>query len=390
MIEERLYQRVYKTQERILKELGQTLRQIKNIRPTEAYRIKQLLLYGVKKDEILKVLSDSMDMSLYDTAQYLNEYAKRDYSFARVYYEANNVPYIKYENNIFLKARVDGIIKKVVADEFDLLSTTGLTYIDKFGNTVTKPIAEAYNEIVDKAVDEIAMGLETFESATAKQLKVLARNGLQSIEYASGRHKRLDSALRMNINDYINQIAIEQQRVMGEQFGADGWEVSVHEYPAEDHEELQGKQFSKDEYEKLNNGEEAKAYDKTVIKADEHRRAIGMYNCRHFAYSIVLGIDNPRYTNEELKKIRERNDKGFILDGMRYTMYEGTQMQRQMETNIRRVGDEITINEGYGDKERVDFLKGVRNQMIKEYNTFNKATGLKPYYERLRTYGKYN
>lgn len=386
MIEERLYQRVYKTQERILKELGDTLKQIKELRPSDLYRIKQLLKYGAKKDEILKVVANSMDMSLYDTAQYLNEYAKKDYNFAKVYYKANDVPFVSYENNVFLKARIDGIIKQVVGNEFDLLSTTGLTYIDRYGNVVTKPIAEAYMEIVDKAVDEVTMGMETFETATAKQLKVLAKNGLQSIEYESGRHRRLDTSLRMNINDYVNQIAIEQQRIMGEQFGADGYEISVHEYPAEDHEELQGKQFSLEEYAKLNNGDEAKAYDGTVIELNEHRRAIGMYNCRHIAYAIVLGVDNPRYTNEELQKIKERNDKGFIIDGVRYSMYEGTQMQRQMETNIRRVGDEITINEAYGDKERVQFLKGVRQQMVNEYNTFNKATGLKPYYERLRTY----
>ena len=389
MIEERIVNRVYKTQERILKELGEVLRQIRDLRPTEIYRIKQLLKYGVKKDEILKVIADSMDMTLYDTAQYLNEYAKRDYSFAKVYYKANDIPFISYENNIFLKSRIDGIIKRVAGEEFDLLSSTGLTYIDKYGNKVTKPIAEAYAEIVDKAVDEVAMGFETFESATAKQLKVLAKNGLQSIEYESGKHRRLDTALRMNINDYINQIAIEQQDVMGQQFGANGYEISVHEFPAKDHEKLQGKQFSLEEYNKLNSGLEAKAYDGTIIPFDEHRRAIGLYNCKHIAYSIVLGIDNPRYTNEELKQIRDRNEKGFVIDGVRYSMYEGTQMQRKMETNIRRVGDEITIQEAYGTdeaKERVQYLKGLRNQMINEYNIFNKATGLKPYFERLRTY----
>jgi hypothetical protein len=386
MIEERLYQRVYKTQERILKELGEVLREIKELRPSEIYRIRQLMLYGVKKDEILKVVADSLDKSLYDTAQYLNEYAKKDYSFAKVYYEANDVPYVKYENNIFLKTRIDGIIKQAVGEEFDVLSSTGLTYIDRYGNVVTKPVAEAYNEIVNKALDEVTMGMETFESATAKQLKVLAKNGLQAIEYESGKRRRLDTAVRMNVNDYINQIAVEQQRIMGEQFGADGWEISVHEYPAVDHEKLQGRQFNLEEYAKLNNGEEAKAEDGTIIKADEHRRAIGMYNCRHIAYSIVLGIDSPRNTEEDLQKIIDRNEKGFKIDGKKYTMYDGTQMQRKMETEIRRVGDEITITEAYGDKDRVDVLKEMRRQMILKYQEFNNRTELKPYYERLRTY----
>ena len=386
MIEERLYNRIYKTQERILREIGETLKEIKQLRPSDIYRIKQLLLYGVKKDEILKVLADSMGETLYDTAQYLNEYAKRDYNFAKVYYDERGVPFISYENNIFLKSRIDGIIKEINREEVQLLATAGLTYIDKFGNRVTKPLEDAYKEIVDKAVDEVTMGVESYNSAVEKQLKVLAKNGLQSIEYASGTHRRLDTALRMNVNDYVNQLAIEQQRIMGEQYNSDGVEISVHEHPAVDHEELQGRQFSNEEYAKLNNGEETKAEDGTVIPANPKRRMIGMFNCRHIAYAIVLGVDNPRYTKEELQEIIDRNEKGFTYDGEHYTMYEGTQMQRKMETQIRKIGDEIAINEGYGDEERVAFLKGVRQACINEYHRFNNISGLKPYYERLRTF----
>lgn len=386
MIEERIYNRIYKTQENILKELGEVLKEIKTLRPTELYRIKQLLLYGAKKDQILKIVADNLGITIYDTAQYLDEYARRDYSFAKVYYQANNVPFPSYDNNIYLKARIDGIIKELNKKEIQLLKTTGLTYIDRFGNLVTKPIEQAYIEIVDKAVDEISMGYETFENATAKQLKILAKNGLQSIEYESGRHRRLDSALRMNISDYLTQLTIEQQRIMGEQFGSDGVEISAHQHPAEDHELLQGRQYSNKEYDKLNNGEKTKAEDGTIIEEDENRRPIGLYNCKHIAYSIVLGVDNPRYTKEELKEIIEKNEKGFNYLDKHYTLYEGTQLQRRMETEIRKTNDEIIINKSYGDKERVDFLNLVKKQQIAEYNNFNKISGLKPYYERLRTY----
>lgn len=386
MIEERIVNRIYNTQKRILQELGTVLKEIKEIRPSELYRIKQLLKYGTNKDKILKVISESLGTTLYDTAQYLDEYAKRDYNFAKVYYQANDVPFISYENNIVLRTRINGIIREINKKEIQLLKSTGLTYIDRYGNKVTKPIAEAYNEIVDKAVDEITMGMETFEGATAKQLKVLAKNGLQTIEYESGRHRRLDTALRMNLNDYVNQIANEQQEIMGEQYHADGYEISVHIHPAIDHEELQGRQFKKNEYIKLNNGERAKAEDGTIIEENINRRQIGMFNCRHKAYAIVLGVDNPRYTKEELQKIIDQNEKGFEYNGEHFTLYEGTQMQRRMETQIRKIGDEITINESYGDKERVQFLKQVRQECINEYNKFNKVSGLKPYYERLRTY----
>ena len=47
---------------------------------------------------------------------------------------------------------------------------------------------------------------------------------------------RLDSAVRMNIKDGILQLHNKTQEIIGEQFKSDGWEITVHENPAEDHE----------------------------------------------------------------------------------------------------------------------------------------------------------
>ena len=41
------------------------------------------------------------------------------------------------------------------------------------------------------------------------------------------------------------------QKIIGEEIGADGYEISVHSNPAPDHELVQGRQFSLEEYEKL-------------------------------------------------------------------------------------------------------------------------------------------
>ena len=66
------------------------------------------------------------------------------------------------------------------------------------------------------------------------------------------------------------------------------------------------------------------------------RRSIGQYNCRHLVYSIILGVNIPQYNNKQLKKIIDDNNKGFEYEGKHYTKYEGSQMQRRLENEIRK------------------------------------------------------
>ena len=57
-------------------------------------------------------------------------------------------------------------------------------------------------------------------------------------------------------------------------------------------------------------------------------RPISEYNCYHYTFAIVLGVNNPEYTNEKLQEINDNNKKGFEFEGKHYTNYEvldGTQ-----------------------------------------------------------------
>ena len=202
-----------------------------------------------------------------------------------------------------------------------MTSTIGIGFLFEGldGQIIFKNIRQSYDEIIDKAVLAISQGKSTFYSEMRKALKELGHNGL--VLYDSGRTRRLDSALRMNILDGMRALNNETSRRFGEEYNADGIEISVLSKPAPAHADIQGKQFSIEEYDKLENGEIATDYKGNKYDGAD-KRHIGEYNCYHKIFSIVLGVSKPEYTDKQLNDIRESNLSGFEFEGKHYTMYE--------------------------------------------------------------------
>ena len=156
-------------------------------------------------------------------------------------------------------------------------------------------------------------------------------------------------------------------------FGCDGWEISAHAASAPDHEPIQGRQYSDANFEKLNN---------SLV------RRIGTLNCGHSAFPIILGVDSPQYTPEELDKFRSDNEKGVDYEGRHYTMYEATQRQRQLERSIRKQKRRILVAEqNPGDKERLQQTQIKYQVLDQEYKRFSKAAGLRLQHERMEMAG---
>ena len=154
--------------------------------------------------------------------------------------------------------------------------------------------------------------------------------------------------------------------------GCDGWELSAHAGSAPDHEPYQGKQYTDEEYTRLNN---------SLV------RRIGTLNCGHAASPIIMGVNSPQYTEEELEKFRKDNEAGVDFDGKHYTKYEATQKQRAFERAIRNRKREILVDEVLNDKEKLktDQIKMVR--LKQEYQRFSDGVGLPVQHARMETAG---
>ena len=254
----------------------------------------------------------------------------------------------------------------------------GFLFKDVNGQIYFKNIQQAYYEIIDRGILSISQGKETFQQEMRRIIKQLGNSGM--VIYESGRTRRLDSAIRMNILDGIRQVNNETTKRFGEEYGADGIEISVHANPAPDHADVQGRQFSKEEYKKLEDGEIAKDYKGRSRQLGHSKsgsyRHISEYNCYHKIFSIVLGVSEPEYSERQLNEIQEKNMKGFEFEGKHYSLYEGSQLCRRVELEIRKSKDTQILARASGDDELVLQSQGRITKLTNKYREILKASGL--------------
>lgn len=395
---ERIVQRQINANEKILEEIGKVLGETGDLIPSQAYTIGQQLKYGESLDKIVKTLAKNSRISEKEIYEMLEKEAMKNLELKKIYFKAKNIDYIPYRKNKELQALVERISTATLQAYRNISRTTGITYLDALGNEVTKPIIEAYRDIVDTAILNVSTGKETFYQGLKRQLNTIGKNGIQSIEYESGHHRRIDSALRMNLSDGLNELSMAQQELIGQQFESDGKEVTVHLYPAPDHEDVQGHLFTNEEFMKLQ--EDGVATDINGNEYDMHLhsdsfRPIGEMNCYHNAFSIVLGVDEPRYTQEELNKIKEDNKKGFEYEGKHYSLYQGTQLERRLELEIRKTRETDILNRSAlentkneeGKQQILDAInKNKKRQQtyFNKYHDLSKISGLPAKLERTR------
>ena len=386
---ERLVDRIEEGNSYTLRKIGESIKEIGALSPSKAQQLSQILKYGGNYDKIVEKLAQITELNVKDIYEIFEEVAKSDYAFAKQFYDYRGVKYIPYEENIALQQQVKALAR-ITAGEYANFSNT-LAFTKRLnGRVVYTDLARTYQDTIDKAVLSIAQGKSSFQEQMYSTIKELGSSGIKRVDYASGRSVRLDSSVRQHLKGALRNLHNETQAVFGEEFGSDGVEISVHMNPAPDHEEVQGRQFSKEEFDKFQNDQDAVDYTGKLFTSEHEghdRRSISEYNCYHYTFDIVLGVSKPEYSKEELQEIIDNNNKGFELDGEHYTNYEGTQMQRKLETEIRKQKDIQIIAKASGNKELVQESQSKITQLTRKYKQLSDISGLPTKMQRMRVSG---
>lgn len=249
----------------------------------------------------------------------------------------------------------------------------------------TTAVSPAYRDAVDKAITATSVGLTSYQEAMRDIIREVGSNGLQ-VQYASGYHRRLDSAVRQNIIDGVNQINQHASLAMGDALGFDAVEISAHARSAPDHEPVQGRVFLKTEFEKMQNGEDFTDVDGNHYLGFD--RPIGEWNCMHIAMGFSTKHSIRRYTDEQLKQWKADNAKGCEIGNKHYTLYQARQLMRQLETKVRREKDAANAARLNGnDMEARKAHQKTINALSKQYYAVAKAAGLTPRSARLSVEG---
>lgn len=371
-----LIDRINALNEDILTIIGNRIKEIGELTPTQVHQIQQMLMYDTDINTIAKKLAEITNMNVNDIYNMFEYSAKTNQDFARQFYKARGISYIPYSKNKALKEQIKAIAK-ITAKEYANISRTsaiGYTVKDLKGNLVFKDISSAYKEIIDKAILNVGQGKTTYQQEMRKAIKQIGQSGLKTLDYESGRSVRLDSAIRQNTLDGLRNLNNQLQEQFGEEFGSDGVEISTHINPAPDHAPIQGHQFSNKEFDKMQNSLPFKDIKGRRYNAIE--RHISEWNCYHRPFRIVLGISKPLYTDKQLQEINKKNKDGFELDGKHFSTYEGTQLQRLLERRIREQKDVQMLAKSSGDRDLTLQSQTKITQLTTKYKQLCNVSGL--------------
>lgn len=370
-----LIDRINALNEDILEIIGNRIKEIGEMTPTQVHQINQMLMYNTDIDRIIQKLAEVSGMNVNDIYSLFEYSAKTNQDFARQFYRARGISYIPYAQNKVLKDQVRAIAE-ITAREYANISRTsaiGYTIKDLQGNVTFKDISSVYKDTIDKAILNVSQGKTTYQQEMRKAIKQIGQSGLKTIDYESGRSVRLDSAIRQNTLEGLRTLTNQIQEQFGEEFGADGVEVSHHINSAPDHiDTVDGKQFS------LNGDRvvKGKLYKDFNTVNNSLDRQVSTLNCRHYIFSIVLGVNKPQYTDKQLEEDKKKNKQGFDFEGKHYSNYEGEQLQRLIEREIRKQKDIQILAKASGDKELTLQAQTKITQLTTKYKQLCNVSGL--------------
>lgn len=382
-LSEKLVNRIEELNTFMINKLGKQIVDIGTLTPSQLREVFQSVKYGNNLDEIVNKIAKITDKNVQDIYEIFEEVAKKNQEYAKQFYEYRNIQYIPFDKNKELQSQVR-TIAKATADEYINMSKT-MAYVRRKNDLKQfTSLSETYQQITDEAILSITQGRESFDTVMKRTMKELTSNGLRTVDYSTGYSRRLDSSVRMNIMDGIRRLNRELQTQFGEEFGSNGIEVSHHKNSAPDHiDTIDGKQFSIKGKIIVNDIE----YDDFDTINSKLKRHIGELNCYHFIYSIILGVSKPLYSNKELEVDKKANKQGFEFEGEHYTNYEGTQLQRQIETKIRQYKDRQIGAKAINDINEVYHCQKKITQLTQKYNDLSKTSGLPTKIDRLRVEG---
>ena len=411
-VTQRLVNRIEQGNEYILQKRGESVKKIGTLSPTDIQNLQNIIQYGGDYEKIVQKLEKILNINAKEINEIFEEVAKSDYQFAEQFYKYRYMKYVPYEENVVLQSQVNALSNLTAGTYMNLTNTRmiGFNVRNTEGNMVFKDLRQTYVDLMDTALLNISQGKQGFDEAMYGIMKDIGESGVRVVSPRTYINKdgeevhytqRLDSTIREELKSGIRNLHNEMQEQIGEEIDADGIEISVHSNPAPDHADVQGRQFSTkaedgkmSEWEKLQTTGEAvdyKGHPVSMIhvskKGHTSFRPISMYNCYHYVFSIILGVNEPQYNNEQLEQINEENQKGFTFDGNRYTNYEGTQLQRKLELEIRKQKDTQILAKASDNKELIYKSQEKIIQLTNKYKQLSNASGLPTYMERMRTSG---
>ena len=279
-------------------------------------------------------------------------------------FEEAGIKCLKRDDSIYKLAGLNP--KGLNTSMVQLLSATAKKTNNNLSNltmTTANTSQHQFINAMNKAYMEVSTGTKSYSQSIIDVIKEISDEGAY-IEYPSGKHRSLESAVRTNVLTSVNQTTGKLQLLRADEMNCDLMEISAHSGARPEHAEWQGKVVSRSGKKGYLSLDDIGYGDVTGFQG---------VNCRHTWFPYYEG-ETLTYTDKELEEL---NNETVTYNNKKINKYDASQIQRKMERQIRKDKKDIAGLEGIllsnNDEE---LINETRKKLIDVKNKLNQDNTL--------------
>lgn len=338
------------------------------------WQITRLQQLGMSMQDIQAAIQSSLDLSENDMKQMYADIVEKGYARDETLYKAVGKQMIPFKDNYGLQQLISATAVQTHSELKNITQSLGFAVRQPDGKLKFLPVADYYQKTLDSAMFDIASGGFDYNTVLKRVVSELTNSGLRTVDYATGWSNRVTVAARRAVMTGMSQLTSKVNEDNSRQLGTDHFEVSWHSGARPEHQEWQGKVYSREELE-------------TICGLGTVTGLCGA-NCYHDYYPFIPGISERTYTDEQLEQMNAEENVKREFGGKEYTKYEALQRQRRLETTMRAQRQQIRLlQEGNASEDDIITARGRYRVTSAEYARFSKAMDLPQQRERVTVDG---
>lgn len=299
----------------ILSDIARRIKENKySMTSTAQHQLNREQALGLQYDDMQKRIAEMLDVTEKKVAEIIPQSSYHS---------------IDKDNVVFKHAYDKGIISKFNYDKEGLtqIILAGIKSTNGEIRNICKSTAKSARNLFSNQLDIVYLAIQSGaisqQEAIANAARTIGKSGIQWIDYKSGAHRRVDTAIRNAIRTGVNQTACRCQDKNFEDMGGNLVITSSHMGARPSHAMWQGEVFwRKKQYKNYRNFEMSTQYG----SGD----GLGGWGCRHGFYPYFEGLSSKAFEHYNENQNEER--------------YELEQEQRYNERMIREWKRRSAVN----------------------------------------------
>lgn len=327
----------------VVADIAKRIVRMGNISESSRHQIEVLQNAGMVYEDVIRRISQVSGYTEAEVKRMFEEAAVENIKNESVYYKAAGKEIITLNQSRAMQLILAANITKTFGDLSNLTMTTAIKTQALFVDTC------------NVVMMQVQTGAVSYNKAIADAIKKVARISTEVL-YPTGHVEKLDVATRRAALTGVNQTAAEINLQYAKEARCDYVETTAHAGARPSHAVWQGRVFCISG----NDKEYPPFYESTGYGTGP---GLCGWNCRHNFHAYFPGISSPAYTKSML---REYDSKNMEYNGVKYTEYEVSQMQRAHERKIREYKRALSgLNSGMESSRNEE----TKNALKKEFDT---------------------